>query len=442
MAPVASTTTLPTWSSVGGITLRPASTRPAAAISSSNSSGDSSSRRISDGSLVRAPSGATIVRTRSSEIAAAAVERAHGDRLARVDPAVDVAHVGPGRDVLVAHVLALEVHQGGREQPAGPQVRGDRVQHARCAPPTRGTAARAASGRGRDRTGARGRTSARLRPPCRASTFHACARRAASSRNAGSRSRPVTRWPRRASRTDTRPVPQPRSSTSRGAVAGQLVPQGRGRRRRSRTRCRARPASVIPRTAARSRGRQARHAARAGRCRWGGRRAPARRFPPARGRSRARATGSPRAAAGRRPRTSAAAPAPRRAFPSRRPGRRAGASVSKSASQIQEMSRPSAMRSLRTIHTSSSPSPSAPASVRNTSFAPAGFFTSRIASLAVAEVDLLRPAERGGEGLQAALHLVQRDPELEAAGGGRGGVVDVVEAGEPQRRPRSRPRET
>ena len=76
-----------------------------------------------------------------------------------------------------------------------------------------------------------------------------------------------------------------------------------------------------------------------------------------------------------------------------RPAR--GASVSKSASQIQEMSRPSAMRSLRTIHTSSSPSPSAAASVRNTSFAPAGFLTSRIASLAVAEVDLLRAAERG-----------------------------------------------
>ena len=57
-----------------------------------------------------------------------------------------------------------------------------------------------------------------------------------------------------------------------------------------------------------------------------------------------------------------------------------GASVSKSASQIHDTSRPSAMRSLSTIHTSS-PAPSAAARVRNTSFAPAGFLTSRIASL-------------------------------------------------------------
>ncbi len=54
------------------------------------------------------------------------------------------------------------------------------------------------------------------------------------------------------------------------------------------------------------------------------------------------------------------------------------ASTSKSASQIHEMSRPSAMLSLRAIHRSRSPSSSV--SVRSTSFAPAGFLISRIDS--------------------------------------------------------------
>ena len=69
-APVASTTMLPTWSSVGGIALRPASTRPAAAISSSSASGGQQLEAdLATASLVRSPSGATVVRTRSSEIA-------------------------------------------------------------------------------------------------------------------------------------------------------------------------------------------------------------------------------------------------------------------------------------------------------------------------------------------------------------------------------------
>ena len=52
------------------------------------------------------------------------------------------------------------------------------------------------------------------------------------------------------------------------------------------------------------------------------------------------------------------------------------ASSSKSASQIQETSRPSAMLSFSASHRSSFPSSSV--SVRSTSLAPAGFFTSRI----------------------------------------------------------------
>ena len=51
---------------------------------------------------------------------------------------------------------------------------------------------------------------------------------------------------------------------------------------------------------------------------------------------------------------------------------------SKSASQIQETSRPSAIRSLRASQRSSEPSSSV--SVRSTSLAPAGFLTSRIDS--------------------------------------------------------------
>ena len=53
-----------------------------------------------------------------------------------------------------------------------------------------------------------------------------------------------------------------------------------------------------------------------------------------------------------------------------------GATVSQSASHTHETSRPSAMRSLRTPKRSSAPPSSA--SVRRTSFAPAGFLTSRI----------------------------------------------------------------
>ena len=52
------------------------------------------------------------------------------------------------------------------------------------------------------------------------------------------------------------------------------------------------------------------------------------------------------------------------------------ASTSKSASQIQETSRPSAMRSFSASHRSIEPPSSV--SVRSTSLAPAGFLTSRI----------------------------------------------------------------
>ena len=58
------------------------------------------------------------------------------------------------------------------------------------------------------------------------------------------------------------------------------------------------------------------------------------------------------------------------------------ASSSKSASQIQETSRPSAIRSLRAIQRSSSPSPASRRSVRSTSLAPAGFLIRRIESSA------------------------------------------------------------
>ena len=99
-----------------------------------------------------------------------------------------------------------------------------------------------------------------------------------------------------------------------------------------------------------------RRAARAGPCRWGGRRAAARRVSAsARGRA-------PRSSAGitssRRWPTPAyfsrsASSAARVPAHTTRPAR--GARISKSASQIQEMSRPSAIPSLRAINRSSSP---------------------------------------------------------------------------------------
>ena len=79
----------------------------------------------------------------------------------------------------------------------------------------------------------------------------------------------------------------------------------------------------------------------------------------------------------RRRRTSAAARARPRACRCTSRGARAPAITSKSASHTQEMSRPSAILSLRTASTSCSPGSSA--SVRSTSLAPAGFLTSRIA---------------------------------------------------------------
>ena len=119
------------------------------------------------------------------------------------------------------------------------------------------------------------------------------------------------------------------------------------------------------------------------------------------------------------------------------------ASSSKSASQIQDTSRPSAMLSLSTPSRSWRPGSSV--SVRSTSFAPAGFLTSRIRSsrgpapVAVplpvgrGEGEALRPPEGGADVGQPGGDRLQRDLQRARQGGRREGVVDVVEAGEVER---------
>ena len=123
------------------------------------------------------------------------------------------------------------------------------------------------------------------------------------------------------------------------------------------------------------------------------------------------------------------------------------ASSSKSASQIQETSRPSAILSLSTPSRSCSPGSSA--SVRSTSLAPAGFLTSRICSSRCAsagrveaspvgpvrgrvERDRLGAAERGLRALQPGDDLGQANLQRGGQRGGGERVVDVVEAGQRQ----------
>ena len=130
----------------------------------------------------------------------------------------------------------------------------------------------------------------------------------------------------------------------------------------------------------------------------------------------------------RRRRTSAARASSAARVPLHVTRRTRPAMTSKSASQTHETSRPSAILSLRTARTSCSPGSSA--SVRRTSLAPAGFFTSRIARSrpAIGTVSArpkaacvdCRPATMSASGAPSALR--QR--------GGAERVVDVVEAGQ------------
>ena len=160
----------------------------------------------------------------------------------------------------------------------------------------------------------------------------------------------------------------------------------------------ARGVALIPTTARPARGGPAGRAAPAARCRWGARTAARRRRPPTAASSDALQVAVDRELARPRRRTSGAAPSPRRACPSRSTRRTRPASSSKSASQIQETSRPSAIRSLSASQRSSRPSSSI--SVRSTSFAPAGFLTSRIEQLAAAHRDRLHAAEGAAEALE------------------------------------------
>ena len=218
---------------------------------------------------------------------------------------------------------------------------------------------------------------------------------------------------------------------------GQLAPQPAGPRRSRRSRRRARS----PRRSLRPPPRQAaprEQVAQLEQGRVGRQRVEAlarRRSPPPR---RASAPGRGRRPARRRSRrTSGRSAISSARVPEQVARRTRPASTSKSASQIQETSRPSAMRSFSASQRSSPPSSSV--SVRSTSFAPAGFLTSRI--------DTWRPAigivstrpNAPAEPLQRLAHGGQRHAQLERRRRGGDGVVDVVEAGEGEGAPSAAP---
>ncbi len=113
------------------------------------------------------------------------------------------------------------------------------------------------------------------------------------------------------------------------------------------------------------------------------------------------------------------------------------ASSSKSASQIQETSRPSAILSLRTPSRSCSPG-----SERERAqhlVGAGGILDEQDPHLAPADVHGLGAAERGLRGLQSRNDLGQAHLQRGGERGGGERVVDVVEAGQRRGRPRLRP---
>ena len=192
-----------------------------------------------------------------------------------------------------------------------------------------------------------------------------------------------------------------------------------------------RSAALTPSTPAPGRAGSAACAARAGPCRWAGRRA-------ARAR-RATASSSDLSIPSRTSIADSGQPAylRRRAIsgarvPVQTARRTPPASSSKSASQIQETSRPSAMRSFSASQRSmpaAAPSLSS-ASVRSTSFAPAGFLISRIETGLPVHLDRLDAAEDGGHPLEPGADQLQGDAGAQRRRDRRERVVDVVEAGE------------
>ena len=225
--------------------------------------------------------------------------------------------------------------------------------------------------------------------------------------------------------------------SGRGSVVGEALPQRQVRRRRSRTRRRARsrPAPhgrasrLTPSSPRRGRGRRASSAARAAPCRWAGRRAAL-----GGGDGAVEGGGDVRLHLDRL-RRPARVLEPHGHLRGSRPGADdapdRGSRSSKSASQTQEMSRPSAIRSLSAIQRSI-PSPASSLSVRRTSFAPAGFLISRIETgLPATSIVSTRPNTARISASPAA-DRVQPDAQLERRGDRRQGVVDVVEAGQRQ----------
>ncbi len=352
-------------------------------------------------------------------------------RHAREHPALLLAHVGQRRQrVLLGHALERVGQRGARTARRG----------SRCARTQRSIAARPGLAThelrhlhrrdGQRERRARGRTRAR-RPRW-------CAR-AGRARARATRARPRARGRSRARSRHGRAPPgrAPRGRCRRRRRAARRRARAASSRQRSRsaaydahsTSCQITASSTVlsPTTAWPGRGPPAGRAARAAPCRWAARTAAAP-SPPAtaesseRPSSRSTVTGaSTPAYLSRSAISSARVPVHviRRARP---------ASSSKSASQIHEMSRPSAMPSLSAIQRSSAPSSSV--SVRSTSFAPAGFFTSRIASSRPSTWSRSTRPKAAANSRQRVAHLAGRCAQLERRGRGRQRVVDVVEAGE------------
>ena len=105
-----------------------------------------------------------------------------------------------------------------------------------------------------------------------------------------------------------------------------------------------------------------------------------------------------------------------------------GARTSKSASQTQETSFPSAVRSLRMP--SRSCSPGSRVSVRRTSLAPAGFFTSRSVSSRSPRRSVSARPNAASTASRPAATSASGAPRVSASAGRGERVVDVVEAGQ------------
>ena len=341
--------------------------------------------------------------------------RTSSGRLEKTQPSL-LDHVGQRRRAVLRGDRLVRVRDGGGEAPAGERACGATPLEQGGAPPGppriwtncigASTSAKRSTRRRERASASRSRRRARL--PARA-----LGQRGEQLRVGVERGDLVAR-PRRG-RSATRPVPAPRSRIGPPASRGELAPElevgrvgavldvvpdhGAGRSLRPPL-GQAAPGEQVAQLEQRRVGGQ-REEALARRPRRRRRRAT---------RSRSRSTTS---SARRSRRTSAAAPSPRPACPSRSRAGRGRRSTSKSASQIQETSRPSAIRSLSASQRSSR---AVLERERAQHLVRAGrVLDQQDRQLAAVDRDRLDPPEGPAEALERRAHGGERHAELERA---------------------------